>query len=256
MDTTATNDDEEDATMHRSERSPRPRRSHKSPIPEMNTSRRRYRQPSLRVANADNAGEEEGDGSGTMDRSASRRSRSVRSLHDCPSEAGVQQRRQTKSNSLRSLKLMGNGDNESVDEFDDNGSIGSNSSARSTRNGKYGYSKNEARMCLSAVPSQPKQSVGLAALLYCKPLDLGGDGNSEEKEDNLLSEEERVSTNSPTSVPDVNALQQQPQESEEDQKVDKVQAKKDYWKAKLAAKAGGGQAAGAPRARRRNSIGV
>ncbi|CAB9519473.1 expressed unknown protein (Partial), partial [Seminavis robusta] len=53
----------------------------------------------------------------------------------------------------------------------------------SSRSGRYGYNAGQERLCLSAVPSTPKKSVGLAAMLYCKPLDLGGGKDDDDEQD-------------------------------------------------------------------------
>lgn len=101
--------------------------------------------------------------------------------------------------------------------------------ASGSRTGRYGYGDNTERLCLSAVPSQPKKSVGsLAALLYRNPLDLAMDDGEDDKEDKNEKNDDEDSVLSEKPEP---AAEEQ---TETEKPVDKVQAKKDYWKAKLA----------------------
>ena len=74
-------------------------------------------------------------------------------------------------------------------------------SSSSTRAGRYGYGAEE-RLTLSAVPSAPKKSVGLAALLYCKPLDLANDDDKEDDDGKSATGHETREA-SPVSVADV-----------------------------------------------------
>ena len=267
-------DDDHDA-MSQSERGVRNRRGQRGDG--------RHGRQSLR--NSDNDADEDFHSNASMvDRSSTRRNRG-RSLQKLPMESPMQQHRQSRAGSLRSLKLPHDDDidemssssrssrggqngrrglAEITNDFDDDasvGSIGSTDSARrrsssTSRNGRYGYIND--RLTLSCVPSQPKKSVGLAALLYCKPLDLGGDDEesktTDDTEDTTLDDEPREFSNSPVSVTTVNDESEKNGSMKEEETVDKVQAKKDYWKAKLAGKAAGGGNA-APRPRRRNSVG-
>ena len=268
-------DDDNDA-MGQSERSARVRRGQGGAT--------RYGRQSLRN-NDNDADEDFHNNSSMVDRSSARRNRG-RSLQELPMESPMQQRRQSRASSLRSLKLPHEDDIDEMstssrssrggqngrrglaqnsNDFDDDASIGSISSTDSarrrssstSRNGRYGYTND--RLTLSCVPSQPKKSVGLAALLYCKPLDLMGDDEESKNTDDtegftLDDDEPRDLNNSPVSVTTVNNEPDKNAATEGEETVDKAQAKKDYWKAKLAGKTAQGDGA-APRPRRRNSVG-
>jgi hypothetical protein len=116
------------------------------------------------------------------------------------------------------------------------GSAGSLRSRSSSRTGRYGYVNGAERLCLSAVPSTPKKSVGLAALLYCNPLDLGKD----EEEPFSFCDTQKSPTKADVQNEDESKLGVQNKDEmdiADHPAVDnKAQAKKDYWKAKLAGK--------------------
>jgi len=180
-----------------------------------------------------------------------------------------------RSESLRSMErddrpLLLDGDDD-VASVTSNASTTSSSRRRSqssTRSGRYGYS-NEEKLTLSAIPSTPKKSVGLAALLYCKPLDLSGGDNDENFDAlNAVTVIEKGSKNhgrkenvSPLSVTDPIGESSDREEkvdkvqtATKEEKVDKVQAKKDYWKAKLAGAGKSGEKPSGNRIRRRVSM--
>lgn len=166
------------------------------------------------------------------------RSESTRSLRGRRGSIATDAR-QMRSHSVRSLKVNDQDESsrgrgrDAVQDDDDQSRTRS-----ASRSGRYGYVKDD-RLCLTAQAAPKKSVSGLAALLYCKPMDLGGDNKDEDNEDDEEEQEEKKeadgAANSPVSVACVDETNTEPEVKEE--KLDKAKAKKDYWKAKLAGKA-------------------